>query len=88
MFFSHLGFELRIVEQEVGELRSLLHETDLGHSFSFAFELRGGNANQFGEHVAGIVEGERLVEVARENVAFQRLVCHITIRFAAAANAP
>src|ERR1022692_2366178 len=70
MFFADLGFELRVVEQEIGELRTLLHEVDLRHSFRFAFKLRGGNADQLGEHVTGIIEGEGLVEVARENIAF------------------
>ena len=77
MFLADLRLELRIVQQQVGEFRSLLHQVDLGHSLGLALELLGGNADQFGEHVAGIVEGERLVKVARENVAFQKFVCHI-----------
>ena len=78
MLFAHFVFELGIVKQKVSELRSLLDQIDLGHPLGFAFELLGRNADQFGEHVAGIVEGERLIEVARKNIAFQRLICHIT----------
>ena len=77
MFFPHFGFELRVVKQKVGEFRTLLDQVDLRHAFGFAFELGGGNADQLGEHVAGVVEGERLIEVAGENIAFQELICHI-----------
>ena len=70
MFFANFGLELGIMQQQVGQFRALLHQVDLGHPLGFAFEVLGGNADQFGEHVAGIVEGERLVKVARENVAF------------------
>ena len=76
MFLSDFGFELRIMQQQVGEFRALLHQVDLRHALGFALEVLGGNANQFGEHVPGIVERERLVEVARENIAFERLICH------------
>src|ERR1700683_514083 len=70
MFLAHLGFELRVVEKQVGEFGSLLDQVNLRHAFGFAFELRGGDADQLGEHVAGVVEGERLIEVACENIAF------------------
>jgi hypothetical protein len=65
-----LAFELRIVEQQVSELRALLPQVDLGHAFGFAFELRGGNADQFGEYVSGIAESEGLIEVTREDIPF------------------
>src|ERR1700686_1160263 len=76
MFLANFGLELRIMQQQVGELRALLHQIDLGHPLGFAFEVLGRNADQFGEHVAGIVEGERLIEIARENIAFERFICH------------
>src|ERR1700676_3619016 len=76
MFLANFGFELRIMQQQVGELRALLHQVDLGHAFGFSLELLGRNADQFGEHVAGIVEGKRLVEIACENIAFERFICH------------
>ena len=87
MFFPDFSFELRIVQQQVGEFRALLHQVDLGHPLGLALELLGRNADQFGQHVAGIIEGERLVEVAGENVTFQKFVCHIAIRFARKPNA-
>ncbi len=45
MFLSNFRFEFGIVEQEIGEFGSLLHQVDLGHAFGFAFELGGGNAD-------------------------------------------
>lgn len=58
--------ELRIVQQQVGELRSLLHQVEVRHASRFALEFLGGNAEQFAEHVAGVVEAECLVEIAGE----------------------
>jgi len=88
MFLPHFGFEFRIMQQQIRQFRALLYQVDLGHALGFALEFLGGNPNQFGEHVARIIEGERLVEVAGENVAFQELVCHIAIRFASGPGAP
>src|ERR1700688_1131124 len=68
MLFPHLRLEFWIVQQQVGELRSLLHEVDLRHAFCFAFKFSGRNADEFSQHVARIIEGERLIEVAREDV--------------------
>src|ERR1700686_762198 len=76
MFFPNLLLELRIMQQQVGEFSPLLHQVDLRHSLRLALELFRRNADEFREHVAGIVEGERLVEVAREDVAFERIICH------------
>src|SRR5437763_236378 len=70
MLFAHLGFELWVVKQQVGELRTLLHQIDLRHAFGFALELGSRNADEFGGHVAGVIEGERLIEVARKDIAF------------------
>ncbi len=76
MLFPHLGLEFGIVQQQVGEFRSLLHQIDLGHPFGLAFKFIDRNADKFRQHVTGIIERERLVEVARENVTPQRFICH------------
>ncbi len=70
MFLPNFRLELRIMQQQVSELSPLLHQVDLGHALGFALEFFGRNSDQLGEHVTGIVEGERLVKVARENIAF------------------
>ena len=49
MLLPHLGFELGVVKQKVSEFGSLLHQVDLCHALGFAFELRGGNADQFSQ---------------------------------------
>ncbi len=46
MLLPHLRFELRIVEQQIGEFRSLLHQVNLGHAFGFAFEFCRRNTDQ------------------------------------------
>ena len=74
MFLSHLGAKFWIVQQKIGELRSLLHQINLGHSLGLALELLRRNADQFRQHVAGIVEGQCLVKIARENVAPQNML--------------
>ena len=57
------------LQQQVRQFRALLHQVDFGHSLGLALEVLGGNANQFGQHVARIIKCERLVKVAGENVA-------------------
>src|ERR1700722_11025758 len=69
MLFPDLRLELWIVQQQVGELRSLLDEINLRHSLGLALKFSSGNADEFSQHVARIIEGERLIEVAREDVA-------------------
>lgn len=81
MFLAHFIFKFRVVQQEVGEFRSLLHQINFRHSLCFALKLGGRNSDQFGEHVTGIVKGERLIEIARENVAFQGFIYHMVLRF-------
>jgi hypothetical protein len=76
MFLPNLSFELRIMQEKVSEFRSLLYQVDLRHAFGFAFEIGSRNTDQFRQHAARIVEGERLIEVAREDVAFERIIGH------------
>ena len=80
VFFAHPSLELRIVQQQISELRPLLHQVQSRHAGGFALELLGWNTDQFGQNIAGIVEGERLVEVAGENKFFDRWVSHHFIR--------
>src|SRR5207247_4065581 len=67
--------------QQIGKLRPLLHQVQLGHAFRFAFELSRGNANQFAQHVTGIIERERLIKITGKKIAFQKFVSHMKIRF-------
>ena len=80
MFFADAGLEFGIMEQEVGELSALLDEVEAGHAGSFALEFSRRNADEFGEDVAGVVEGQRLVKVAGENVFLAGCVTHVLIR--------
>src|SRR5437667_12077438 len=80
MFLADARLEFRIMQKQICELSSLLHQVEPRHAGGFALELRGWNANQFGEHVAGVVEGQRLVEVAGENVFLAGNVIHSIIR--------
>jgi len=55
--------EFRIVQQQIRELRSLLHQVQLGHSRRFPLKLGGWNTYQFAQYVTRIIEGQRLVEI-------------------------
>src|SRR5580704_2808085 len=70
MLAANSSAEFGIVQQQVGELRPLLDEVQFLHPFNFAFELGNGNAHHFTEDVAGVVEGQRLIKVTGENIAF------------------
>ena len=62
----HLA-ELGIVEQQVGELGALLDEAGPRQAGDLALEALG--ADQAAQHDAGVVEAERLVEVAGDEIA-------------------
>ena len=81
MLLSDPTLKLRIMQQQVGQLRPLLHQVEFGHAFRLALEFLGRNANQLAQHVTGVVESQRLVEVAGEQVVFDRLAAHTSIRF-------
>lgn len=66
MLAADAGAKFGIVQQQVSQFGTLLDEIEFGHAARFALEFVGGNADEFAEDVAGVVEGERLVEVARE----------------------
>src|SRR5260370_10764978 len=68
MLFAHAQLELGIVQKQVGKSSALLHQIQPGHTSRRAFKLGRGNADQLGENVAGVVEGQRLIEVAGENI--------------------
>src|SRR5437667_12821790 len=69
------------MKQQIGKLRPLLHQIQLGHPFRFAFEFSSGNANQFAQYIPGIIESERLIKITGKKIAFQKFVSHIKIRF-------
>ena len=60
MFLTHAP-EFRIVQNQVGKLRALLHKVDLRQPLYPVVEIV--DADQFGKDHARIVEAERLVEV-------------------------
>src|SRR5579863_2494383 len=68
MLATHARVKLGIVQQQVGELPALLHKVELRHARGLALILAGGNSQQLTEHVARVIEAQRLVEVAGKNV--------------------
>ena len=68
MLFPHFLAELGIMQQQVRQLRALLHQVQLGHALRLTFKFRSRNADQFTQHVAGIVESKGLVKVAGKKV--------------------
>ena len=68
MLLAHFLAELGIVQQQIGQLRALLHQVQLGHALRLAFKFRSRNAHQFAQHVPGIVERQGLIEVAGKKV--------------------
>ena len=54
------------MQEQVGQLRPLLYQIEFGHAFRLALEFLGRNADQLAQHVAGVVESQRLVEIAGE----------------------
>ena len=57
---------LGVVAQQVGELRALLHQVEPGERGHFFAEAR--DPEQVAQDHAGIVEAQRLVEIARQEV--------------------
>jgi len=76
MFLADAGTQVGIMKEEIGEFGTLLDQIELGHAFGFAFEFFGGDADDFGEDIAGIVEGQGLVEIADEEIRFQGTGVH------------
>jgi len=58
--------EGRIVAQQVGELAPLLHEVAAREARDLDLEIRG--ADDLAQHQPGVVEAQRLVEVAGDEV--------------------
>src|SRR5947208_15039545 len=69
------------MKQQIGKLRPLLHQIQLGHPFRFAFEFSNGNANQFAHYIPGIIESERLIKITGKMIAFKKFVSHMKILF-------
>src|SRR5690349_1060506 len=67
---AHLGVELRIVQQQIGKLRALLHQVQLCHALRFALELFRRDAKHLAQCVSRIVESKGLIKVASKNIAF------------------
>src|SRR6476661_2283291 len=56
--------KLRIVTEQIGELGSRLHEVQTRKSGNLLGEP--GNAERFAQQVAGVIEAQRLIEIAHE----------------------
>ena len=67
--FAADAAELGIVQEQVSELAALLDEADSGQSGDALVEA--ADAHHLAQHGAGIVEAERLVEVADEEIVLQ-----------------
>ena len=65
VLLAHLA-ELGIVEQQVGELGALLHEAGARQSGDFALEALG--PDEAAQDDSGVVEAERLIEVAGDEI--------------------
>src|SRR5262249_24611144 len=70
MLLAYTAAKFRVVQQQVGQLGALLDQIKLGHALGLALKLFGRNTNQLAEHIAGVVKGQCLVEVAGEQKAF------------------
>ncbi len=57
---------LRVVQEQVGQLSSLLHEVGIREPVDLVLEP--GPVEQLAQHLTGVVEAERLVEVAGDQV--------------------
>src|SRR5437667_10515128 len=58
--------ELRIMQDQIGELRTLLHQVNLRQAADFVLEAM--DADKFGKHDSGIVETECLVKIASQKI--------------------
>ena len=79
MILAHARPELRIVQEQVCQFRALLDEVERGHSLDLALKLFQGNPHQLAQHVTGIVESQRLVEIAGKQKMLQRFLGHVLI---------
>jgi hypothetical protein len=52
------------VQKKTRKLGALLYQIQRCHAFDLAFEVFSRNPQQLAQYVSGIVEGQRLVEVA------------------------
>ena len=59
----------------------MLHQIELRHTARLALKFRRRDAYEFSENIPGVVEGQRLVEIAGEQVTLQMLFRHMDIRF-------
>src|SRR5580692_12546695 len=81
MFLANFRLKLRIMQQQVCKFCALLYQVKLCHPLRFAFKLRRRNADQFAEHIARIVESQRLVEITSKDITFNGFLTHLDIRF-------
>src|SRR5579863_1559796 len=81
MLFPHSSLKLRIMQQQVRQLGALLDEIELRHPMRLALELSSRNADQFAQHIARVVESQRLVEITSKDITFNGFLTHVAIRF-------
>ena len=88
MFFANFGVEFRIVQQQIGEFRALLHKVQLRHPLSFALEFLSRNPDQLAQDISGVIERKGLVKIAGEEISLCKLFSHMAIRLARAGERP
>ncbi len=66
MLLANARMELRVVQQQVSQFGTLLDQVQFDHPLDFPLEFLRRNSDHLAENIAGVVERERLVEVARE----------------------
>jgi hypothetical protein len=76
MLPSYSSLILRIVQQQISQLRSLLHQINLRHPLNLAPKVFGGNAQHLNQPVTRSVETQRLIKITRKQIAVQWLICH------------
>src|SRR5207248_2844553 len=76
VFFADPVLKLGIMQQQIRELRPLLHQIQPRHPSRFTLELVCRDSHQLRQNIPGVVEGQRLVKITGKNKFFQRRVDH------------
>src|SRR5262249_26183960 len=77
MLLANARLEFWIMQQQVCELCALLNEIKSRHPGGLSLELGSRNSHELGEHVAGVVEGQCLVEITGKNVFLTGSLVHV-----------
>src|SRR5882762_2262426 len=75
----HSRTELRIMQEKISQLGTLLNQVQLRHALDFALEFLDRNAQQLAQDVTRIVEGQRLIEVAGKQIVLPMFNSHVLV---------